>query len=149
MSDNKTLIQRVKEDQLTARKHVALGSDMAKITVNLLTTLIGESQIDGKDPSDEELTKVIQKFIKNIDVFLLQSNDESRKVTLNQEKTILKSFLPPELSEEDIRDFLDTAVMNGDKITRAFMGKINMLAKASGKVVDNKLASVILSAYIN
>lgn len=148
MSNNKTLIQRVKEDQLAARKHVALGSDMAKVTVNLLTTLIGESQVDGKDPSDEELTKVIQKFIKNIDVFLLQSNDESRKVTLNQEKTILKSFLPPELSEEDIRDFLDTAVMNGDKITRAFMGKINMLAKASGKVVDNKLASVILDAYI-
>lgn len=145
--NNYSLIEKVKADQLQARKDRIMFNGV-DVKSSLLTTLIGESQVDGKDPTDEELIKVVQKFLKNNDIFLMQAKDENKRKTLVLEKNILKSYLPAELSEDDIRDFLDTAVQNGDKITRAFMGKINMLAKASGKVVDNKLASLILQSYL-
>lgn len=148
-----SLIEQVRKHQVEVRilSHKAGHEDiatLAKIETAVLTTLLGESQVDGKDPTDDQLVKTIQKFIKNIDQFISISKDVLTVERLKVERNALSVYLPQELTEQDIRDFLDTAVNNGDKVTKAFMGKINLLAKSSGKVVDNQLASLILQSYL-
>ncbi|MBS3975018.1 MAG: GatB/YqeY domain-containing protein [Actinobacteria bacterium] len=133
------LIEKMKQDQLAFRK----SGDKEKVST--LTFILGVLT-QKKKSTDEDAVALIKSIIKSIRTSL-----EGHKEKLKQyeeEIAFMESYLPAQLSEEEIRDFLDTAVQNGDKITMSFMGKINMVAKAAGKTVDNQLAKTILQAYL-
>lgn len=102
-----SLMQRIKADQLAARKN----KDTEGIAISLLTTLIGEASIIGKnagnrESSDAEVITVIQKFIKNLQLTLQQvSESEAGKnvrAICEIELEILKKYLPKQLTVEDI-----------------------------------------------
>jgi uncharacterized protein YqeY len=96
-------MEQIKVQQIAARKAGALQSREA----SLLTTLLGEAAIVGKnagrETSDQEVVAVIKKFIKNIDETekaLHARNLETS--TCMYERGILEKFLPAQLSGEDL-----------------------------------------------
>ena len=96
-------MEKIRADQLTARK-----SKNAEATA-LLTTLLGEAGIIGKndfgrETTDDEVVGVIRKFIKNIDFTLSKVSDENVQAQALTEKKILESYLPTQLSREAIVD---------------------------------------------
>jgi uncharacterized protein YqeY len=92
-----TLMEQIKTMQVTARKS-------AFIEASLLTTLLGESAMVGKnagrETTDAEVVAVVKKFIKNIDETIneLTSRNKDASVFLTERK-VLEQFLPNQLSE--------------------------------------------------
>lgn len=96
-----TLFEKIKRDQIEARKKKALE-------VPLLTTLIGEAGKLGKDahggdPTDQEVVTTVKKFIKNINDLLTHSVDNP---TALFEKSILEAYLPQQLTRLEIVNIL-------------------------------------------
>ncbi|UYL04433.1 hypothetical protein EPNKCIFM_00131 [Klebsiella phage KP13-16] len=133
------IIEKMKQDQLAFRK----SGDKEKVAT--LTFLLGKLSQD-KNSTDEDAIALIKSTVKSTRASL--EGHEAQLKQYEEEIAFMESYLPAQLSEEEIRDFLDTAVQNGDKITMSFMGKINMVAKAAGKTVDNQLAKTILQTYL-
>lgn len=96
-----TLINQIKERQIAARK---TGSSDA----SLLTTLLGEAAMVGKnanrETTDQEVVAVVKKFIKNIDetVGALQSRSQPFDQFV-AERNVLEQFLPLQLTELALR----------------------------------------------
>ncbi len=100
-----TLIEQIKADQVAARK----GRATAK--ASLLTTLLGEASIIGKnagrETTNDEVVAVVKKFIKNIDECLAVEKDELKLAALNSEKAILDLYLPAQLNPEQMTEIIN------------------------------------------
>ena len=120
------IIEQIKKEQLEARK--------AKNTIktNLYTTLLGEIQtavigtsnsVDVKHANnitDDVVIKVINKFIKNIKETLSLRPDD---FTATTELTLLETFLPRKLSEEELKQIIaNLKVAAGTKTGGALLG---------------------------
>ncbi len=132
-----TILEKIKEDQLNARKE----GDTAK--ASNLTFLLGQLS-QKKEPTDQDAIDLIRATVKSI----RNSFGEAIPTTMAYDVKVMEVYLPMELSDDEIIDFLDKAHDNGDKITKAYMGKINLFAKSQGKIVNNANASLILQAYL-
>jgi len=101
-----SLMNQIKEKQIVARK---TGSPDA----SLLTTLLGESAMVGKnagrETTDAEVVAVVKKFIKNIDetVAALTTRGHDASVFL-AEREVLKQFLPLQLTELALKHIAET-----------------------------------------
>lgn len=92
-----SLIEKIKQDQVAAR------INRNSLAANLLTTLIGEAEMVGKNAgnrasTDAEVVAVIKKFIKNAEETLdalVKANRYDEVVA--QEINILKNYLPQQL----------------------------------------------------
>lgn len=98
------LIDKIRKDQLECRKK------KDAIAASLLTTLIGEAAMVGKnkgnrEPTDAEVIEVACKFLKN--------NKENQSIALDRQDNLwadllsieerhLNEYLPKQLSEKDI-----------------------------------------------
>lgn len=94
------LLKKIKADQLAAR--IAKNS----IKTALLTTLIGDAEMVGKNASrettDDEVVAVIKKFLKNNLEFQKHvTNDD-----LTVEQKILESYLPKQLTTEELVEII-------------------------------------------
>ena len=97
-----SIIQTIKNKSLEARKG---NYEVAK---NLLVTLYSEAANVGKNAGNRETTDaeciaVIKKFIKGTDETINALNGDVRANIAIQEKVILESLLPKQMTEEDIR----------------------------------------------
>lgn len=99
-----TLLTTLRADQLTARK----SKDTVK--ASLLTTLIGEAAMVGKndgnrESTDSEVTAVIKKFVKNARETLnaLGGVEGGIAMQYNAELAILETYLPKQLSEDELK----------------------------------------------
>lgn len=93
-----TLMEQIKTKQITARK--------AGLTeASLLTTLLGEAAVIGKnagnrETTDSEVVAVVKKFVKNIDETVTALTERGvDATTFLAERTVLEQFLPMQLSE--------------------------------------------------
>lgn len=105
--DMSELVQRIKLEQLEARKN----KDSVK--ASLLTTLLGEYEVLSKNSlsmsAEETMLMLIKKFLKNISITM-----ESRQTEdLNTEKEILESFLPKQLSREELEMIVSSYMSAG------------------------------------
>lgn len=137
------LLQLIKADHLEAR--------LKNIEPNktLLTTLIGEVETlsynlaTGQELKDEDVIKVITKFVKN--------NNESYSLTnsniYKQENDILEKYLPKQLSQSEIENTINTILANN---ANAQMKDIMAYFKTnlSGQY-DGKLVSTIIKSILN
>jgi uncharacterized protein YqeY len=135
------LIGNLKEDQLIARKN----RDQIKAT--LLTTLIGEAEMVGKnngnrDPFDEEVVSVVKKFLKGVNetITILEKSGHDAS-QFEKEREILDSYLPTQLTKEKIIVMLDSAVVDGTLVEdKSFKGaamkwlKTNYSGQYDGRV---------------
>ncbi len=141
-----TLFERIKADQLAARKsHNGLAS-------SLLTTLIGEAAAIGKNAGNREVTDaevvaLVKKFVKGMDEtlgYLGNRNAEATAVVL-AEKDILAKYLPLQLTELALRHAVTSIIATEGKV----MGKVMAALKAryDGQY-DGKLASQIVKELV-
>lgn len=101
-----SLMNAIKEKQIAARK-------AGTVDASLLTTLLGEAAMVGKnagrETTDTEVVAVVKKFIKNIDetVQALTSRGQDAAAYAN-ERTILEQFLPQQLTELKLKQLAET-----------------------------------------
>jgi len=144
-----TLIEQIKADQVNARKN-------RTVTIaSLLTTLIGEAEMVGKNkrngaPTDEEVQAVVVKFIKNNnEITNNPSVDTERKEQAAFEVRILSAYLPKQLTEEEltreIRSIIDDLTVGAETLTAKDMGSVMKELKVRhGGSYGGKLASTIV-----
>jgi uncharacterized protein YqeY len=131
-----TLMEQIKVKQVQARKS---GS----IEASLLTTLLGEAAMVGKnagrETNDAEVVAVVKKFVKNIDetVSALTSRGQDA-ATFVAERDVLEQFLPVQLSENALIE-----VAKCQPNMPAFMKHLK--ENFAGKY-DGKLASTVEKA---
>ncbi len=104
-----SLLAQLKKDSLLARK----AADRVRGT--LLSTLIGEAEMVGKnaanrESTDEEVQQTIRKFLKNNQEALGVIKDEERRALLEQESAILTAYLPPLASDAEVQAFITATV---------------------------------------
>ena len=99
------LLEKIKQDQLQSRK------DRTEGKTSLLTTLYSESAMVGKnqnrETTDSEVISVIKKFMKNNEEFRKSiDKNEDTYFRLLLEYVILESYLPKQLTEQEIKDIV-------------------------------------------
>ena len=139
-----TLFDKIKADQLTARKaHDALAA-------SLLTTLIGEATAIGKNDGNREVTDadilaLCKKFIKGMDEMIgyLGASNPEGTATANAEKTILLAYMPQQMTETELTTAITAIVATVGKNFGAIM---NALKTDHAGLYDAKLAATIIKA---
>ncbi|WP_068634622.1 GatB/YqeY domain-containing protein [Thauera butanivorans] len=136
-----SLLAQLKKDSLLARK----AADSARVT--LLSTLIGEAEMVGKnagnrESTDDEVQQTIRKFLKNNQEALGVIKDAERRAALEQESTILTAYLPPMASEEEVKAFIAGTVAGLADRSPKQMGVVMGALKAKfGTSFDAKQAN--------
>lgn len=136
------ILKKIKTAQVEARR---LNS---QVEAALLTTLIGEAEMVGKNAgnravTDSEVTAVVKKFLKNIDETLavFKGNTDPRVEKYQVEKAILETYLPKQLT----RDELLVAVKSIQEAGATDMGKIMAeLKRLYDGRYDGKMASLVV-----
>lgn len=141
-----TLLQTLKSDQLAARKN------RDTISTALLTTLIGESSIIGKndgnrESTDQEVVAVIKKFIKGIDETIAVSKNFDAIEIAKAEKKILETYLPKQLTFEQIESYCTQFIVHDNPSAKKgdlmkylkdnFNGEYD--GKVASQIIDNLL----------
>jgi len=87
-----TIFETIKADVLQARK------DRDQTKVNVLNTLIAELCRETKEPNDDQVVKVVRKFLKNLDISMyavakaIHLTRESDLNTLSREYKIVSVY---------------------------------------------------------
>ena len=143
------LIDKLKADQLRARK--AHDADLAR----LLTTFYSEAAMIGKNDGgrntdDKEVHALAKKFIKNAKEVLDNLPDtDDRAMEAVYEIDILKGFLPPQLSEQELRVAIVDIVKSKNLSSIKDMGTIMKgLKSAFDGQYDGKLANQLIKELL-
>jgi uncharacterized protein YqeY len=142
------LLNKIKDDQFAARK----AKDT--VTATLLTTLYSEALMVGKnagrETSDDEVLKVIQKFLKGVNetIVALQSKggeylDKVGGAIL--EKCILEAYLPKQITEVEIIAELQPLIASGVTSVGDLM---KSLKSKYGAALDGKTASALIKTLV-
>ncbi|SRR6056297_2223307 len=140
------LLKQIKADQVAARK--ARNTEEATV----LTTLLGEASPSGTGTvTDEDVTKVVQKFLKNLrDVIGYTANPEVQE-RMKNEIAILERYQPAQLTEDDIRAFVTEVVADlGDVPSGKKVGMVmKQLTEQHKGQYDGKVASQIVKEMVS
>ena len=141
-----TLFNRIKQDQVIARKaHNTLAA-------SLLTTLIGETSVIGKNDGNREVTDseviaVIKKFVKGMDEtigYLGDTNPLALEI-VTTEKSIISIYMPQQMDEPALKHaiglIIDDVGLNLGKV----MGELKI--RYAG-LYDGKLASALVKDIV-
>jgi len=126
-----SILQSIKSASLAARK--AHDADRASSLITLLSeaSMIGKNA--GRETTDAETVATIKKFIKGIDETLnarAYAHGDPTAVKLINEKALLSSFLPKQLTANEIRDILlDILKVNDFDISTKPMGEMLKILK--------------------
>ena len=140
-----TLIEKIKLDQLAARKA------HHPVAAALLTTLLGEASAIGKnkgnrEPTDSDVIAIVKKFSDNIKETIghLQKGGNTNVSALQNaclEKMLIAVYLPKQMSEDELTATIKTIVEKVGSSMGKVMGKLN--ADHEG-LYDGKMASAIV-----
>jgi uncharacterized protein YqeY len=117
-------MEKLRADQLHARVKAQSENPSHGVKAKLLTTLIGEAAMIGKnagnrETTDDEAIAVIQKFVKNINETLASHHDKMTDeaiVAANAELVILSQYLPEKLTDEQIvSEIAGLGISNAEK----------------------------------
>ncbi len=144
-----SLLSQLKKDALLARKSASA------VRATLLTTLIAEAEMVGKnagnrESTDEEVQGTIRKFLKNNQEALAVIKDVERRAVLEEESTILTGYLPPMATEADVRALIaDTVAGLADRSPKS-MGAVMAALKAKfGSGFDARQANAWVREALN
>jgi hypothetical protein len=146
------LLEKIREDLLTARKSVTKDSpkELAK-KVAALTTLYSEAANVGLDDgkrvsTDSEVTAVIKKFVKNIDecLVVISVNDAKHQEYVD-ERTLFEAYLPKQLSRDELQAIiLSFGDSNKGSIMKALKTEYN--GQYDGKLAAELVDEILRSA---
>lgn len=139
------LLAKIKADQVTARK----AGD--KETATVLTTLLGEAGPSGNGTvTDEQVQKVVQKFLKNLRDVIGYTANPAIQERMKNEIAILEKYQPAQLSEDEIRAFVTEVTADlGDVPAGKRVGMVmkQLTEKYKGQY-DGKVASNIVKEMV-
>lgn len=129
-----TLKEKINKDYLEAFKQ------KETLKKNLLSVIKGEIQTVEKNTgsntlSDEEVTKILNKTVKSLKETIALSNDEKSIAELS----IIESYLPKQMTEQEITEKVQSLIDSGAKNMGDFMKAFN------GLPVDRKLVNQIVN----
>ncbi len=145
------LFSKLQEEMKAAMK----SGDKDKLsTIRMLISEIKKVQIDSKkELSDDEIIQILQRYIKQRKEAYTQYEQAGRKDLADKELKeieIVKQFLPPELSEEElikiiedtIREVGASSIKDMGKVVKAVMEKVKGRAEGAvvSKLVKEKLS---------
>ncbi len=129
-----TLKEKISKDYIEAFK--------AKNTVakNLLSVIKGEIQTLEKNTgveslSDEDVIKILNKSVKSLKETISSLTDVDKLAEVQSELNIVETYLPKQLSVEEIQSKIDALVASGMKNMGMIMKEFNSLP------ADKKLVS--------
>ncbi len=137
------------KDKLAEEMKRALkGKDKIRLsTIRLLVDHINKKEIEQgrKELDDDGIFKVIGAMVRKGEEAVEQFKHGGRQDLVDQEKgqlEILKSFLPEQLSREEIRSLIDEAIQEAEAVDLRDLGKVmkivmpKLSGKADGKTVN-------------
>lgn len=143
------LLQRIQAASLEARK--AKQTDRAAT----LVTLFAEAQRVGKDAgnresTDEEVVKVVRKFLKGIDEFIVATKDNAQRLEqLHAERALLEEFLPKQADEATLKTAIGTILAGlTDKSPKAMGQVMSALRTQFAGNYDGTVASRLVKEAI-
>ena len=136
-------------------KDAMRAKDAARLsTLRMLKSAVDYYKIEKKQEqlTDADVTTVIKKQIKQRQDSIEGFEKGGRADLVEKEKaelTVLKSYLPEELSPAQLEEIVKAAIAEVGAKTKADMGKVMkaVQTKAAGRA-DNKLVSQIVSANL-
>ncbi len=136
-----TLKEKINKDYIEAFK---AKNSLAK---NLLSVIKGEIQTIEKNTgaenlSDEDVTKILNKTVKSLKETLKSLTESEKIASVQTELDIVESYLPKQLSVEEIQSKIDALVMSGVKNLGVIMKEFNSLP------VDRKLVSEMVKKSV-
>ncbi len=118
---------------------------------NLLSTLLGEATAVGKNAGNrestpEEVMQVVRKFIKNIDETIALLEKEGKPTEKEKtEKAILESYLPRQMTPEELGKAIDEIIAALPEKSPKMMGAVmaQLKERHSGRY-DGRTASQLV-----
>ena len=140
------LLEKLQADLLTARKA------RQPVATNLLTALVGESAMVGKNAgnrisTDDEVIATIRKFLKNAEEtsgrLVTAGKDTS---VISEEIAILKTYLPQQMDDVSLRAAISDLILSSGN---ANMGSImKLLKEAHGGLYDGRRANELIKEIL-
>lgn len=99
-----SLLNQIKQAQIEARKQRRTAAAASLTTLFSEASMIGKND-GGRETTDTEVIAVIKKFVKNIDEVIRVAGDyrdSDRVDSAWDEKTLLESFLPKQMTDDEI-----------------------------------------------
>lgn len=132
------LKEKINADFITAFK----SGDV--VTKNLLSVVKGEIQTQEKNTMvaslpDEDVTKILNKFVKSLKETLVANPNE----TTQKELAIIESYLPKQLTVEEIQSIVNKLIESGLSSMGEFMKHFKDLP------VDKQIVANIIKQSIN
>lgn len=145
------LVEKLKKDMVDAMK----AKDKEKLTViRMVKAALDKERIDKKvEVNDDLLIDVVNKQVKlrndSIDEFKKANRDDLVKQT-EEELTILKDYLPEQLSEEEVNTIIDDVIKQVNASSIKDMGNVmkEVTPKVKGRA-DMKHVSEIIKSKLN
>ncbi len=127
-----------------------------KVKSNLLSTLVGEAVMVGKNDGNRETTKeevlaLTKKFLKGVNENLKLLEEAGKDMTSAlHEKEILESLLPKQMSESELTGAVEQIIETLPEKSMKMMGKVmgDLKAKYNGQF-DGKMASDVVKKCLN
>ncbi len=148
-----SLKEQLTADMKTAMKAKAEGKQRLAV-IRMVRSAIRQQEIDGKqDLDDEGVIGIISKEVKmrkdSLEEFQ-KGNREDLVAQVKAEIAVLMPYLPQQLSEEEIRGFVQEAVDKSGASSQKDMGKVMglLMPKVKGRA-DGKLVNSIVREILN
>lgn len=140
-----SLMGRLHTEMTAARR----GTD--EVAKSLLVTLYAEAGRVGKDDgnresTDGEVIQTVRKFLKNVDETVGKLEAMGRDASqFKREGEILRTYLPAQLSEDELKAEIGTIVAGlPDRSPKAMGQVMAALKQKHGANYDGKLASALV-----
>ena len=141
-----TLTEQVRADLTAAMK----AQDKERLSVvRMLQSALKNEQIHlGHELSDEEAMSVIRKSVKQRQDSIEQYTNANRSELADKERAemeLLKAYLPPELSEEELESGLREIIASTGAQSKKDMGKVmkEATARFKGRADGRKIQEVV------
>lgn len=127
-----------------------------KVKSNLLSTLVGEAVMVGKNDGNRETTKeeilaLTKKFLKGVNENLKLLEEAGKDMTSAlHEKEVLESLLPKQMSESELTGAVEQIIETLPERSVKMMGKVmgELKSKYNGQF-DGKMASDVVKKCLN
>lgn len=137
-----SLFKKIQNDMYTAMK---AGEKESTNTLRITLAKLKDKQIEKRDDlTEEEVIKIIQTLVKqrkeSIELYVQGGRNELADIEKN-EIALLKKYLPQMISENDIKNIVETVINEVGATSMSDMGKIMQEVMKRGKgLIDGRIA---------
>ena len=124
-------------------------------TLRMAISEIKKEEIDKRiELSDEEIIKILQRMIKQRKESISQFEQAGREELAEKENSeilILQDFLPEQMSDEEIKVYVDEAIIESGASTPQDMGKVmgSLKSKLKGNVDMGIVSKLVKESLAN